>query len=142
MPFYREWDPTTGAKQRNANQTGAPPSPETGTTQTSSGMIVGDNSSVSIPPATPITVTPPGPREKLFDANGNMSPRWYRFFMELYRRTGGWRDNINRTDRLVGGSSTTLAMSISSAAVTLKTDYYKSPPKASLAFSSTAPTVS
>ena len=104
MPFGRKW--VDGAYVVDRTNTGAPSTAEEGTVVEADGTVVADSATVSIPPATPIKVTFPGPNERLIDARGNLSPRWRRFFEELYRRTGGINDNINKANRvLVGGSS-------------------------------------
>jgi hypothetical protein len=48
-----------------------------------------------------------------------MSPRWWRFFEELYRRTGALEDNINGVEIISGSSATTAAMTITGAAPTI-----------------------
>jgi hypothetical protein len=71
-----------------------PPNP--GVAQVEDGSIVGaGEADPSIPPGTEVKVNFPAPRERVIDSNGIMSPRWYRFFEELYRRTGGIYDNVN-----------------------------------------------
>lgn len=106
MPFQRRWDRVTREYIIDRSLTGPSIDPETGTAQTASGVIVGDTGSSSIPPATPIPVTMPGPREPLMDSSGLVTPRWRRFFEEMYRRTGQTKDNVNDTDRNVGDSTT------------------------------------
>jgi hypothetical protein len=106
MPFNRYWDDLQKQKLVDRTRTGLPSSPETGKVQAATGNIVGDSASISIPQATPIAVAMPGPREPVIDARGIMTPRWRRFFEELYRRTGGYEDNINNANRELGTSTT------------------------------------
>lgn len=100
MPFNREYDPVSKEYFINRDRTGTPPPPETGTVVDESGSIVAATAAVAIssgvPPATPVNVTLPGPNEPLVLKDGRISPRWWRFLDELYRRTGGIVDNINK----------------------------------------------
>ena len=141
MVFNRRWDDETNGYIIDRTITGPPPPPSTGTTQTSTGIIVGDAAGISIPPATPIRVTIPGPREAVLDAQNCLTPRWRRFFEELYRRTGALEDNINSTDRDVGGSTTVVAMTITTYAPTVQIAHSKEVPSATLALTGIAPTV-
>ena len=121
MPFQREWDDDTREFIINRNRTGPPPPPSTGTVRAEDGSIVADSATLSIPPPTPVTVDQPSPFEPVIDANGRITPRWWRFFDQLYRRTGGVVDNINRvpTTLIGGSSSSTVAMTITGAAPSL-----------------------
>lgn len=139
MPFNRRWEDDEYIIDRTL--TGPPPPPSTGKTQTAAGIIVGDASGISIPPATPIRVTIPGPREAVLDSQNCLTPRWRRFFEELYRRTGALEDNINSTDRYVGGSTTAVAMSLTTYAPTVQIAHSKEVPTATLALTGIAPTV-
>ena len=139
MPFQNVWDPDTGQKAPNRNYTGPPKAPDPGTTQTSSGVIVGSSADVSIPPATPVEVNPFGPREPVLSKDGSMNPRVYRFLMELWRRTGGYQDNINRGDRDIAGSSTTGSLSLTGYAPTVTV--FISPTAGSLGITGNAPTI-
>ena len=96
MPFHREWG--TGEYTVNRVRTGAVPPPETGTTAKEDGTVIVANQNItpSIAPSTPVKVNFPGPNEPMVGANGLISPRWWRFLDELYRRTGGVVDNINK----------------------------------------------
>lgn len=142
MPFYREWDTEIDGFIVNRNRTGPPPPPSTGRTQTETGVIVGDAPGFEVPPATPVKVNIPGPREAVIDARGNMTPRWRRFFEELYRRTGALEDNINSTDRNIGGTATAGSASLSGAAPSAEITHNKSVPVLSISLSGAAPTVS
>ena len=98
MPFHREWDRASGSYTINRDRTGPAPPPETGTTAKEDGTVIVANQNVtpSIPPSTPVPVNFPGPNEPIVGANGMITPRWWRFLDELYRRTGGVQDNINK----------------------------------------------
>lgn len=112
MPFLRRQ--LNGEKEPDRTQTGALAPPEPGIAQTEEGVIAGSLSEQSaIKVGTEVKVTPPGPHEKVIDARGHMTPRWYRFFRELYRRTGGTQDNVNfvGTFRQLAPPSTALAIS-------------------------------
>ena len=103
MPFLRRQ--LNGEKEPDRTQTGALAPPEPGIAQSEEGIIVGSLEEQSaIKAGTEVFVTLPGPREAVLDARGNMTPRWFRFFQELHRRTGGTQDNVNfvGTFRLLG----------------------------------------
>lgn len=102
MPFQRYWDDAQQVKIVDRTRTGLPSAPQTGTRQAATGAIVGDSTDVKIPPSTPIPVAMPGPREPVINAHGIMTPRWRRFFEELYRRTGAYEDNVNDANRKLG----------------------------------------
>ena len=106
MPFYERFDERTGEPIVDRTQTGPPaPSPSTGTIRAEDGSIVADSATIVIAPATPVFVNQPSPFEPVIDANGKITPRWWRFFDQLYRRTGGVVDNINRVPtQLLGGN--------------------------------------
>jgi len=136
MVFNQEWDPVTGTYVTNRDRTGPPkPVAYTGTTQESDGNVVVANQAVtpSIPPPTPINVTLPGPSEPVMDANGRLNPRWWRFFNELYLRTGGLTDNINRAPQtfLVAGAADALAF-VGAAPTILHPEDIRVPPTASI----------
>lgn len=141
MPFNRRWDKDLETYVVDRELTGPPPPPETGTIVEESGMVVADSAAVSIPPATPVRVKIPGPRERVIDASGNMTPRWRRFFEELYRRTGAIEDNINRTSRSLAGTGTTGIAALAGAAPTIKIEFIQSPSGGALSIASEAPTV-
>ena len=120
MPFNRTWP--NGEPVIDRTQTGPPaPSPQTGTVRAEDGSIVADSSTIEIPRATPVNIDQPSPFEPVIDAEGRITPRWWRFFDQLYRRTGGVVDNINRvpTTLIGGSSSSTVAMTITGAAPSL-----------------------
>lgn len=143
MAFRRRYDIATGDYIVDRTLTGPPPPPEVGTTLEATGVIVGDSATVSFAPATPVKVNIPGPREAVIDARGMMTPRWRRFFEELYRRTGATEDNINRLfGRNLGGTGTTGSMTLTGQSITVKEDHVitgMSPD--SLTTSSEAPTI-
>ena len=94
MPFQRVQ--LNGEKVPDRTITGALRPPEPGITQSEDGIIVGSlGDPAGIKAGTEVVVTLPGPKEVLFDSRGIMKPRWYRFFSELHRRTGGTQDNVN-----------------------------------------------
>jgi hypothetical protein len=105
MPFHREWE--DGKYIFNRNRTGPLPPPETGTTVQEGGAVIYANQAVTpaVPPSTPVKVNFPGPNEPIVGPNGLITPRWWRFLDELYRRTGGPVDNINRPEMSVGSIS-------------------------------------
>jgi len=109
MPFNRTHP--NGEPVIDRTQTGPPaPSPQTGTVQSEDGSIVSDSATIDIPRATPVFVNQPSPFEPVIDANGKITPRWWRFFDQLYRRTGGVVDNINRTPTTLLGSGSPAAL--------------------------------
>ena len=133
MPFNREYRRANGEEPGyyiNRDRTGPPGPPQPGVVQTNAGVVTGADtnvvggSNVVLQPDKDIPVTIPGPREKVIDAHGNMSPRWRRFFEELYRRTGGaLEDTVNAAsftfsnpelapdDLVITGAAPTLAYS-------------------------------
>lgn len=114
MPFHREWDRGSGTYTINRDRTGPVPPPETGVTQQDEGVVIVANQAVQpdVPPATPVKVNFPGPNEPIVGANGMITPRWWRFLDELYRRTGGVVDNINKAPNVwLPPSSDTLVLS-------------------------------
>ena len=123
MPFHREWDREAGEYTINRERTGPLPVPQTGTTVQEGGAVIFANQAVTpaVPPPTPVQVNFPGPNEPIVGPNGLITPRWWRFLDELYRRTGGPVDNINKqplvylppdTDALVlSGKAPTLEIS-------------------------------
>lgn len=144
MPFSRVWDPETGTYVKSTTQTGPPPPPETGTTTQADGTVIvaNQNTAPQIPPATPVTVNFPGPNEPVVGANGVISPRWWRFFDQLYRRTGGVVDNINKTPTiyLPAGSPASLVLSGYAPSVSV-TDNIRTPSTASLGVTGYIPLV-
>lgn len=166
MPFHREWE--DGGYVINRDRSGPVPPPETGTTVKEDGAVIVANQNVtpSIPPSTPVQVNFPGPNEPMVGANGMITPRWWRFLDELYRRTGGVIDNINKIHTtylfpttisvVLSGQSVTIDRttfisripSTASVAMTGQATYpytsspVRSPDTVSVAFASDAPTVS
>jgi len=123
MPFQREWDPDVDTYVINRDNTGPPkPTVLTGTIKAEDGAIVADSTTVTVPPATPVKVTLPGPNEPVIDSQGRLNPRWWRFFNELYQRTGGITDNINRSPTSLLGAGTADALALAGVAPTLKID--------------------
>ncbi len=142
MPFKRRWDEASREYVIDRDLTGPPkPVPSTGTKVTATGAVVADSATIAVPPATPIPVTIPGIREPVVDSNGVMTPRWWRFFEELYRRTGAIQDNINNASRALAGSATTGSMVFTGAASSLKINFIKSPGTASLTATGIAPSI-
>lgn len=142
MPFNRTHP--NGEPEIDRTQTGPPaPSPQTGTVRAEDGSIVADSATIEIPRATPVFVNQPSPFEPVIDAEGKITPRWWRFFDQLYRRTGGVVDNINRvpTSLLGASSASTVAMTITGAAPSLSWTQAMGAP-ASMSISGAAPTVS
>lgn len=144
MPFQREFDATTGQFGPNRNRTGPPkPTAQTGTVVGPDGSIIADSSSIDIVPATPIDVQFPGPNVRVIDDRGIMNPHWYRFLSQLWLRTGGEQDNINRVPTTVAGgsSSTTVAVTFTGNAPTVEIDHFRAVSKGSLGFTGIAPTI-
>ncbi len=126
MPFQRRYDRDTRTFIVDRTLTGPPrPVPSTGTAQAADGSIVSFAANTDIPPATPIRVSIPGINETVVDSRGVMSPRWWRFFEELYRRTGAIEDNINSTELILGQSTTTGALAFTGNAPTAETTHIR-----------------
>jgi len=142
MPFNQRFNPETGLKFRDDTLTGPPPPPETGTIVEETGLVVADSDTVVIAPATPVRVTIPGPREPVIDASGKITPRWWRFFEELYRRTGAIEDNINNTSRTLTGLGTTGSVVIASSAPSIQIAHIQAVPVTGLSLSGQSPTIS
>lgn len=122
MAFQRRWDPDTGDYIVDRDLTGPPvPAPQTGTTQQVDGSIIVANQTItpSVAPATPVQVTLPGPNEPIIDQSGRINPHWWRFFIELYQRTGGINDNINKAPVTYLPTGVADALSITGAAPTI-----------------------
>jgi len=123
MPFYERFDERTGEPIVDRTQTGPPaPSPSTGTVRAEDGSIVADSATITIPPATPVRVDQPSPFEPVIDSEGRISPRWWRFFDQLYRRTGGVVDNINRVPTRLLGAGSVDALALTGAAPSAEID--------------------
>lgn len=116
MPFALKWDPELRTRTPDRTITGpAVAAPETGTTVQSDGTVIVANQTVqpSIPPATPVKVNLPNPNEPIIGRDGRINHHWWRFFNELYLRTGGVVDNINKNpETILGASSTTAALGL------------------------------
>ena len=139
MPFYREWN-GGGEKVVNRDRTGPAPPPEPGIAQTEDGVIVGSlDDPNGVRPGTFVQVNLPGPREVLFDKHGNISPRWYRFFLELYRRTGGPNDNVNVTGSLRKVPLAPDSLTLSGIAPSAQITHSKTPTAASISITGAAP---
>ena len=141
MTFQRAWDEDSQDWIINRDLTGPPPPPSTGTIRAEDGTIVADSTTLSIPPPTPVAVDQPSPFEPVIDANGRITPRWWRFFDQLYRRTGGVVDNINRVPATLLGSGGTVAMTIAGKVPLVSTLLSLGAP-ASMTITGAAPTVS
>lgn len=145
MPFNREYDDEIGAYTVNRGRTSQPPPPETGKVVAEDGTIVARTQLTypSVPPATPVTVTFPGPNEPLVLRDGRISPRWWRFLDELWRRTGGVIDNINRipTIGLKTGAPDDLLLSGYAPTIVVTTNVKEFPSTGSLGLTGYAPTV-
>ena len=99
MPFLRKWDPDTQTRIADRTLTGpAKPSAETGTIAKTDGTVIVANQNVqpSVPPSTPVNVVLPSPNEPIIGKNGRINHNWWRFFNQLYLRTGGVLDNVNQ----------------------------------------------
>ena len=142
MPFQRRYDRDTRTFVIDRDLTGAPkPVPSTGTAQIADGTIVGSAANQDIPPATPIPVSIPGINEIVTDSRGVMSPRWWRFFEELYRRTGAIEDNINSIGRITGTSATTAALAFTGNAATVEIDHIRQVGLGSITTTGAAPSI-
>lgn len=150
MPFNREYRKPNGEPAGyyvNRDRTGPPVPPQPGVVQTNTGIVVGSDTSqagptnVVLQPDKEIPVTIPGPREKVIDAQGNMSPRWRRFFEELYRRTGFVDDNVNAAEFTFSGSSTAGAIGLTGYAPSIDIQELSSVFVGSASFTGYAPTV-
>ncbi len=143
MPFYEEFEPITQTNVVNRTRTGPIAPPQRGVTQSSDGIVVGSITDAAvIAPATPIPVTMPGHRDRVLNSDGSMSPHWWRFFSELYRRTGAIEDNVNWATNVDLGSGTAGAVVLATAAPSAEITHSRATSVGSLAIASTAPTVS
>jgi hypothetical protein len=140
MPFQRVQ--LNGIKVPDRTITGALPPPEPGVSQSEDGIIVGSVADpAGIKAGTEVVVTLPGPKEILFDSRGIMTPRWYRFFSELHRRTGGTRDNVNFVPALRKLPLEPFALMITGPAPTAQIVHIRMMGVGSLAITGIAPTV-
>ncbi len=142
MPFQRRYDEASREYVIDRDLTGPPkPVPSTGTKVSETGAVVADSSVIKVAPATPIPVTIPGIRELVVDSNGVLTPRWWRFFEELYRRTGAIQDNINNASRTLAGSATTRSMAFSGAAPSVEITHIRQMGTGSLTAAGIAPSI-
>jgi hypothetical protein len=98
------------------------------------GTIIVANQTIQpqIPPARPGTVTFPVPNEPLVGKDGRITPRWWRFLDELYRRTGGVVDNINKVPVFYLRPSTVSLVITGYAPTVLNPDDIRTPSTASV----------
>lgn len=143
MPFQRRWDAEAGEPIVDRTLTGPPPPPETGTTTQEDGTVIVANQNIQpqIPPATPVTVNFPGPNEPVVGLNGLMSPRWWRFFDELYRRTGGVVDNINKAPVVYLTVGAPAELSFTGYAPSVEITHIRDVGTGSVSFTGFAPTI-
>jgi hypothetical protein len=117
MAFQRRWDEEVQQYVVDRDLTGPPkPAAETGTVVSQDGTIVAHSETVAITPATPVNVDLPSPNEPLVMSDGRINHHWWRFFNQLYLRTGGVQDNINRTPTTLLGAGSVDALAITGAA--------------------------
>ena len=148
MVFNREWDEDIESYVINRDRTGPPkPSSTTGTAAASltdnDGNIVSavlaQSPVVGIAPPTPITVTLPSPSEPIIMANGRINHRWWRFFNELYLRTGGAVDAVNKVPTTLLGAGTVDALALAGKVPTLQHNRVSAPTTASISITETTP---
>jgi hypothetical protein len=122
MAFNRRWDEDRREYIVDRDLTGPPkPAAETGTVVAADGSVVAQSDTINITPATPVNVNLPSPNEPIITADGKINHHWWRFFNELYLRTGGVVDNINRVPTAAVGSGTTDALVFTGNAPVVKT---------------------
>ena len=142
MPFQRIFDPDTSEFIIDRDLTG-PPKPVvlTGTTKAEDGTIVATSDTIVVPPATPVQVNLPSPFEPIIDANGRITPNWWKFLNELYQRTGGNQDNIIKisTTWIVAGSPD--ALIFTGAAPSVEIDHIRQVGTASITTTGATPTI-
>jgi hypothetical protein len=140
MPFQRRWSEVERDFVVDRDLTGPPrPAPSTGTVKAEDGSIVADSSTISIPPATPVNVTLPSPLEPVIGQDGMITHRWWRFLNELYLRTGGVQDNINRVPTSLLGVGSPALLTIVGAAPSAEISVTEVPGSGSLTLSGIAP---
>ena len=140
--FLRRWDEGQRDYIVDRDLTGPPkPVPSTGTRVTATGAVVADSATIAVPPATPIPVRIPGILEPVTDSRNVMTPRWWRFFEELYRRTGAIEDNVNNASRTLAGSATTAALALTGAAPSAEITHIRQVGTASLTATGIAPSI-
>lgn len=132
MPFLRRWDPATQTRIADRTLTGpAKPSAETGTIAKTDGTVIVANQNVqpSVPPSTPVNVILPSPNEPIIGKDGKINHNWWRFFNQLYLRTGGVLDNVNQvhTTYAISGGVDALAFTGETSVLDLTIFVYKYP---------------
>jgi len=149
MVFNREWDESVRDYVVNRNRTGPPkPASEPGTAAAALtdndgnvvSAVLADSPIVGIPPSTPITVNLPSPNEPIVMSNGRVNHRWWRFFNELYLRTGGEVDAINTIPTTLLGAGSIDALALAGVAPTIKVDPGPEMSLGSLSLTGAAPT--
>lgn len=140
MPFLQRQ--LNGQKETDRTLTGIPPPPQPGRAQTESGMIVGSLADpAAIKAATEIPVSLPGPREPVVSKDGTITPIWYRFFQELYRRTGGTQDNVNFIPVARKLAPGTPSLTLTGLAPSIDINHFKTNATASLSLTGAAPSI-
>lgn len=142
MPFNRVYDLSEREYVIDRDLTGPPkPIVHTGTVKGEDGTIIGSSDTIDIPPATPVKVNLPSPYEPIIDANNRITPSWWKFLNELYQRTGGITDNINKVLTTVLGGVSTDALIFTGNVPTVEIDHIRMVGTVSMAFTGTVPTV-
>ena len=135
MVFNREWSQDEGAYVTNRDRTGPPiPAPQTGTVVAEDGSVVAQSATINITPATPVHVNLPSPNEPIITADGKINHRWWRFFNELYLRTGGVVDNINRVPTSLLGAGSHGQLAFTGYAPSVELTHIRQMPTGSLGF--------
>jgi hypothetical protein len=128
MAFQRRWDEEVQQYVVDRDLTGPPkPAAETGTVVSQDGTIVAHSETVAITPATPVNVDLPSPNEPLVMSDGRINHHWWRFFNQLYLRTGGVQDNINRTPTTLLGAGSVDALVLSGKLPTIQHNRVSAP---------------
>jgi len=147
MVFQRDWDGDQEEYFINRDLTGPPKSSSsTGTAAASLtdndgnivSAILAQSPIIGIAPPTPITVTLPGPNEPIILGN-RINPRWWRFFNELYLRTGGLVDAVNKVPTTLLGAGTVDEIAFGGDALTVRIDHGPETKLGSLALAGTTP---
>ena len=142
MPFQRVWDHGEEVYVVDRSFTGPPrPAPETGTVVAEDGTVVAQSATIAITPATPVKVNLPHPGEPIVMADGKINHHWWRFFNELYLRTGGVVDNINRVPTTLLGTGSHDALAFTGYAPSPEITHIRQMGKGSVAITGYAPSV-
>jgi hypothetical protein len=142
VPFQRKWSLEEGDYVIDRTLTGPPqPTVYTGTTVSEDGTVVASSPTVNITPSTPVNVTLPGPNEPVVDSQGRLNPRWWRFLNELYQRTGGINDNINRTPTTLLGAGATVAIVFTGNAPSAEITHIRQTPSDSISITGYIPEI-